>query len=98
MSCGVCGNSNLYPDGQCGSCGWGDPKKNISTHKGMDITFQELVMLEAKLKTHEEMAIITKAHTELMLKVLKKIADDRSPPWDKMDYQAVAREALRGIE
>jgi hypothetical protein len=27
---------------------------------------------------------------------LEKIAYDRSPPWDKMDYQTVARQALKG--
>lgn len=28
---------------------------------------------------------------------LIKIADDSSPPWDKMDYQRVAQESLKGI-
>jgi hypothetical protein len=34
---------------------------------------------------------------KILVGTLQDIANDRSPPWDKMDYQSKAREALKEI-
>lgn len=66
-----------------------------------DTTIREL---NSKLKKLEQK--YDKATTQLVsyeatigyLKdALEKIANDRSPPWDKTDFQRVARECLEGL-
>jgi conjugal transfer/entry exclusion protein len=35
---------------------------------------------------------------KILVGTLQDIVNDRSPPWDKMDYQNKAREALKEVE
>lgn len=54
-------------------------------------------ILEWREAARSEAEEVNRLQTEnkKLREALIKIANDRSPPWDKMDYQDIAREALK---
>lgn len=54
----------------------------------------ELNKLEAQLEKATTMIVNHEAKMGYMKEALEKIRDDRSPQWDKTDFQIIARECL----
>jgi len=65
--------------------------------KDKEELYQKLQDYESDWVKMRDIAEKMQAENKKLREALFKIANDRSPPWDKMDYQDIAREALKEV-
>jgi len=56
------------------------------------------LLIHDKCAAFEARIKILEDQNKKMREALEKIANDRSPPWDKMDYKDIATEALGQVK
>jgi uncharacterized membrane-anchored protein YhcB (DUF1043 family) len=66
-------------------------KSSIEIEKELQAKIKEL---EEQLEKATTMIVNHEAKMGFMKEALEKIRDDRSPQWDKTDFQRIARECL----
>jgi hypothetical protein len=78
--------------------GFDHPDTKMGILELLKVRDERIKELDSRLDKATTMIVNHEAKLSFTLEVLEKIRDDRSPPWDKTDFQMIAREALKQIE